>query len=68
MRRILRELRQAFPDAAIETTGSNHYRLRLPNGRIVIVASRPGCRRFLRNTRATVRRMSTPTESKGPRP
>ena len=56
MRKLLRELRREFPFATIETTGSNHYRVTLPSGRVVIVASTPSCRKYLRNARADVRR------------
>ena len=56
MRKLLRELQREFPYATIETTGGNQYRLRLPNGRAVIVASTPRVRDTLRNARTDVRR------------
>jgi len=65
MRKLERELRREFPFARVETTGSNHYRLRLPNGRTVIVSNTPGCREFLRHVRNDVRRKM---ESQGGRP
>jgi hypothetical protein len=58
MRKLLRELKREFPFATIETTGGSHYRILLPNGRAVIVANTPGCRNYLRNARADVRRQS----------
>lgn len=58
MRKIERELRREFPGAVLEPTGSGHYRLRLPNGRFVIVAASPSSRRFMQNVRATVKRVS----------
>ena len=63
MRKILRELKREFPFATIETTGGSHYRIRLPNGGAVIVANTPGCRNYLRNARADVRRQSKKTPS-----
>ena len=71
-RKIVRELRREFPDAQIEITNGGHYRLRLPNKRVVIVAATPSCRRFLSQVRADVRRqLAFPNlkevESKGTR-
>jgi hypothetical protein len=63
MRKLLRELKREFPFATIETTGGNHYRIILPNGRVVIVANTPSCRNYLRSTRADVRRQSKQTPS-----
>ena len=63
MRKLLRELKREFPFATIETTGGSHYRIRLPNGRVVIVANTPSCRHFLRHARADVRRQSKKTPS-----
>ena len=63
MRKLLRELKREFPFATIETTGGNHYRITMPNGRVVIVANTPSCRRFLHNARADVRRQSRKTPS-----
>lgn len=56
MRKLLRDLRREFPSATISTTGSNHYRIVLPNGRKVIVSGTPGCQSLMRNVRADVRR------------
>ncbi|MBR0695216.1 hypothetical protein [Bradyrhizobium lablabi] len=56
MRKILRELRREFPDVEMRTTGSNRYRIILPNGRSVIVSNKPGCQSLMRNVRADVRR------------
>jgi hypothetical protein len=64
MRRILRELRREFPFARIEVTNGGHYRLHLPNGRTVVVASTPSSRFFLHRARADVRKRM---ESKGDR-
>ena len=58
MRKILRELKRTFPDARIRTTGSNHYAITLRNGAVVIVASTPSCRKFMRIAIADVRRQS----------
>jgi len=55
-RKLERELKREFPFTEIELTGGGHYRLRLPNGQIVIVASTPGHRSFMRNVRRDVRR------------
>jgi hypothetical protein len=60
MRKIERELRRAFPFAQIEITNRSHYRLRLPNGRSVFVASTPSCPFWLHNVRADVRRLIKP--------
>jgi hypothetical protein len=70
MRKLLRELRRTFPDAEIRTTGSNHYAVRLPSGRVVIVSNSLSCRFFLHRARADARRLSrsNPDESKGGRP
>jgi hypothetical protein len=56
MRKLERELKREFPDTEIEVTSGGHYRLRLPNGGFVVVASTPSCRRYLRNARRDVRR------------
>jgi hypothetical protein len=58
MRKIVRELRREFPGADLEPTGGGHYRLRLPNGRFVIVAASPSSRSFMKYVRATVKRVS----------
>jgi hypothetical protein len=56
MRKLLRDLRREFPFATIETTNGNHYRVTLPNGRVVIVSNTPSCRNTLRIARSDVRR------------
>jgi hypothetical protein len=56
IRKLERDLKRTFPFATIETTGSNHYRVVLPNGHVVIVAGTPSCRRFMRNVITDVRR------------
>lgn len=56
MKKLMRDLKREFPFAEIELTRGGHYRLRLPNGRVVIVASTPGDPLFLRHARADVRR------------
>jgi hypothetical protein len=56
MRKIERDLRKEFPFVKIEVTGGGHYRLCLPNGRVVIIAGTPSDRRFLRNARGEIRR------------
>lgn len=58
MRKLLRELKREFPRATIETTGGNHYRITLPNGRAVIVSGTPSDRNTLRLARSDVRRQS----------
>jgi hypothetical protein len=58
MRKHLRELKRTFPSATVETTNGGHYRLRLSNGRVVIVAGSPSDWRFMRNVTASVRRYS----------
>jgi hypothetical protein len=63
MRKLERELRQEFPFTEIELTGGGHFRLRLPNGRFVIVASTPGHRSFMRSVRSDIRRVSRQTDS-----
>jgi hypothetical protein len=62
-RKIERELRKEFSFAEISITNHGHYRLRLPNGRIVIAASTPSCWRDMRNLRGEVRR-----QMNGPEP
>jgi hypothetical protein len=56
MRKLLRELRREFPDAKIATTGGNHYRIALPNGRVVIVSTTPSDQNVMRIARADARR------------
>jgi hypothetical protein len=56
MKKLMRDLKRQFPFARIELTRGGHYRLRLPNARVVIIASTPSCRHFLRNVRTDVRR------------
>jgi hypothetical protein len=55
-RKIERDLRRAFPFVRIETTGGNHLRLRLPNGKTVIASNTPSCSLYMRNIRSDVRR------------
>jgi hypothetical protein len=57
-RKIKRELKREFPFAEIEITHRNHYKIRLPNGRVVIAASTPGHRSFMRSVRSDIRRAS----------
>ena len=56
MRKIVYELRKAFPFAEIETA-RRAYRLRLPGGRSVFTWATPSDRRAMRNTKAQVRRV-----------
>jgi hypothetical protein len=56
MRKPEHELKRAFPFATIEISRGNHYRIRLPNGRSVIVSATPGDRRFMQHVRSDVRR------------
>jgi hypothetical protein len=56
VRKLVRDLKKEFPSAKIEVTGGGHYRLRLPNGRAVIVAGTPSSRYFLCAARREVRR------------
>ena len=58
MRKILRELQRTFPDAQITTTGSGHYAVILPNGRVVIVSGSPSHQNFMRHAIADARRQS----------
>jgi hypothetical protein len=57
MRKIERELRREFPGAQIDTTGSNHYRIVLSNGRKLIVSNSPSDRRWESNMRREARRL-----------
>lgn len=41
MRKILREIHLRFPHAEVTTTGSNHYKVKVPNGDVVIVSGTP---------------------------
>jgi hypothetical protein len=56
MRKRLRELRREFPFAEIRVTGSSHYAIVLPNGRMVTTSATPRCRDVMRRVRADVRR------------
>jgi hypothetical protein len=56
MRKIVRELRRQFPDVVVEVSNGSHYRLKLPNGRVVMVSATPSDRRFMQNVRSDVRR------------
>lgn len=56
MRKIMRELQREFPFAKIETTSGSHYRIKLPNGRVVFAAATPSCSFYMKNVRADVRR------------
>ena len=56
MRKLLRELKREFPSARITTTGSNHYRVELPGGGVVIVSNTPGTQDFMRIAIADARR------------
>ena len=56
MRKIEREIRAIAPEGSTVTRRSRHYRIELPGGGVVVVASTPGDRRFMRNVRADVRR------------
>lgn len=58
MKKLLRELKRTFPDAEIRVTGSNHYAVILPNGRVVIVSGSPSHQNFMRNAIADARRQS----------
>ena len=62
MRKLLRELKRTFPDATIKTSGSNHYRITLPNSAVVIVSNSPSCRNFMRIAIADARRQLKKTD------
>jgi hypothetical protein len=53
---VRRLLRDECPNAMIERRGSGHFKVRLANGRSIIVSSTPSDRRFLLNLRADIRR------------
>ncbi|MBR0694278.1 hypothetical protein [Bradyrhizobium lablabi] len=55
-RKLERELKRQFPNATIDVTGGNHYRLRLPSGKSVTFSGTPRSRGALRLVRADVRR------------
>jgi hypothetical protein len=58
MRKELREIKRTFPGAEITTTGSNHYRVAMSDGRIVIISNTPSRQNFMRNAVADARRQS----------
>ena len=66
MRKLLRELKRTFPDAAVTTTRGNHYRIVLANGAVVIVANTPSDRNFMRHAIADARRQSKQTKGQLP--
>jgi hypothetical protein len=55
-RKIERELKAEFPFAVISTTGKAHYRLRLPNGKVIFTSATPSCAFARHNVRADVKR------------
>jgi hypothetical protein len=57
MKKILRELKREFPGSRIETTGGNHLRVRLVNGKSVFTSSTPSCPHYLKHIRGDVRRL-----------
>ena len=58
MRKLEHELKREFPVIEITVTGSNHYRLRLPNGRSVFCSATPSDRRSMKIIRAEIRRQA----------
>lgn len=46
-----RELARLCPGARIERTNSGHFRILLPNGKVVIASSTPSDRHALNNVR-----------------
>jgi hypothetical protein len=58
MQKLLRELRREFPFAEIQHTRRGHFKLILPNRKIVIVAGSSGDPMFMRHARADIRRQS----------
>ena len=66
MRKIVRELQKVFPDVVVEVTAGSHYRLRLGNGRFVVVSAKLRATvKFMQNVRANVRReMKTAGETR----
>jgi hypothetical protein len=55
-RKIVHELKRAFPNAVLEVTGGSHLRITLPNGKTVIASSTPSCRFALNNVKRDMRR------------
>jgi predicted RNA binding protein YcfA (HicA-like mRNA interferase family) len=43
-----------------QSKGSGHYKLRGPNGEMLVLGSSPSCRRGMLNTRAQLRRAGVP--------
>jgi hypothetical protein len=66
MRKLLRELRRAFPGTEIKTTCGNHYAIKLPNGRTVIVSNTPSRSSVLKSAKADVRRQMRHPQNKSP--
>lgn len=59
MRKLLRELRQAFPGSKITVTGHSHYRVQLPGNTAIFVSNTPKSRQgCLRAAIADARRRS----------
>ena len=56
MRKLVRQLERAFPEAKVETTRGGHIKIKLPNGTIVFTSSTPSDRRTMLNVRGEVRR------------
>jgi len=63
MRKIHRELVRLCPGARIEKARSGHYRIRLPNGKVVMASSTPSDRFALNNVRRDVRRATASRQS-----
>jgi hypothetical protein len=53
---IRRMLRDEYPEATIDMTGSGHIRLRFPDGAVVIVSSSPSKNYFMKHVHADVKR------------
>ena len=57
MKKRMRELRAEYPGAKLEVTGGSHIRMRMPNGKFIIVAATPSDHRVRHQIRKSVRRM-----------
>ena len=64
VRKVERELRKAYPQARIETSGKNHLRLRFPGGNFVTVSNTPRCGYLLDNVRRDIQRRQTPANKR----
>ena len=60
IRDAIRSVGLELSDVSVESTGSNHYRLTLPNGRVIIMARTPSDYRASRNATAVLRKAIKP--------